>query len=128
MSEPRWLTLEQVKRIHAEQLALFGGPAGLRDEGMLESALGRPLNKFQYSETNLAVLASAYAYGLARNHPFIDGNKRAAFAATIVFLRWNGIPFKPTQADATRTFFELAAGVLSEEQLAEWIARNSPSI
>ena len=125
MTEPLWLTLEQVKRIHAEQLALHGGPAGLRDAGLLESALARPLNKFQYGETDLAALAAAYAYGLARNHPFVDGNKRIAFLAVVTFLAKNSYAFEPDLADATRTFFELAAGVVSEPELAARIARNS---
>jgi len=127
MNEPQWLTLEQVKRIHSEQLVRHGGPSGLRDAGLLESALARPINKFQYGETNLAVLAAAYAYGLARNHPFVDGNKRIAFMATVTFLAKNGYAFEPDLADATRTFFELAAGVVTEPELSAWIARNSPA-
>ena len=86
MNEPIWLDVEIVIDLHAEQLALFGGPDGIRDQGMLESALGRPINKFTYGETDLAALAAAYAFGIARNHPFVDGNKRAAFGAMFVFL------------------------------------------
>jgi death on curing protein len=123
-TEPRPITLSQATRMHAEQLALFGGPAGLRDQGMLESALDRPRNKFQYGETDIAVLAAAYAFGLARNHPFVDGNKRAAFVTMMVFLRKNGVVFVPDQGDATRVIFELAAGALTEEDLAAWIKRN----
>jgi death-on-curing protein len=78
MSEPEWLDTNIILDVHAEQLALFGGADGIRDMRMLESALGRPLNKFSYGETDLAALAAAYAFGLARNHPFVDGNKRAA--------------------------------------------------
>jgi death on curing protein len=126
MSEPRWVTLAQAVRIHSEQLAIFGGPSGLRDEGSLESALDRPRNKFHHGEADLTVLAAAYAFGLARNHPFVDGNKRAAFAVMMVFLRKNGVAFAPDQGDATRTFFELAAGALTEQDLAGWIASNLP--
>jgi len=127
MTEPRWLTREQVERIHSEQLVLHGGPAGLRDAGLLESALARPLNKFQFGETDLAALAAAYAYGLARNYPFVDGNKRIAFMAMVTFLAKNGYAFEPDLGDATRTFFELAAGVVTEPELSAWIARNSPA-
>ena len=79
MNEPVWLDAAEVIDMHAEQLAMFGGPAGVRDPGLLESALGRPVNKWTYGETDLAVLAAAYGYGLARNHAFVDGNKRIAF-------------------------------------------------
>jgi death-on-curing family protein len=95
MTEPRWLTLDAVIDMHAEQLAMFGGPEGIRDRGLLESALDRPRNKFAYGEDDLAALAAAYAFGLARNHPFIDGNKRIAFHALMVFLRVNGVRFAP---------------------------------
>ena len=91
MNEPEWLDVNIVLDVHAEQLALFGGPDGIRDLGLLESALARPLNKFAYGETDLAALAAAYAFGIAKNHPFVDGNKRAAFASMIVFLGITGI-------------------------------------
>lgn len=126
MSEPRWITKDQIVRIHAEQLAVFGGPAGLRDEGMLESALGRPQNKWAFGETDYAVLAAAYAFGLARNRPFVDGNKRAAFMAMMVFLRKNGIRFAPDEAEATVAIIGLAAGEIEEDGLARWIRDNWP--
>lgn len=126
MSEPRWITKAQVIRMHAEQLAVFGGPAGLRDEGMLESALGRPQNKWAFGETDYAVLAAAYAFGIARNHPFVDGNKRAAFMAMMTFLRKNGIAFAPDPAEATVAIMGLAAGEIEEEGLARWIRDNWP--
>ena len=122
MSEPRWITLTQAIRMHGEQLAIFGGPAGLRDQGLLESALDRPRNKFQYGEHDLAVLAASYAFGLAKNHPFIDGNKRAAFLVMVVFLRKNGIAFAPEQGEATQVMFDLAAGAMDEAALAAWVA------
>lgn len=127
MSEPVWLTPELVIDFHAEQLALFGGPAGLRDRGMLESALDRPRNKYAYGENDRAGLAAAYAYGIARNHRFIDGNKRAAFAAMIVFLGLNDIDFLVPEAEATAIILSLAAGEISEESLARWIRDRWPA-
>jgi death-on-curing protein len=127
MSEPNWITKDQTIRMHAEQLAAFGGPAGLRDEGMLESALGRPQNKWAFGETDYAVLAAAYAFGIARNHPFVDGNKRAAFLVMITFLRRNGVDFTPKPAEATVAIQGLAAGEIAEEGLARWIRDNWPA-
>jgi death-on-curing protein len=124
--ELEWLDIDIVLDIHAEQLALFGGGDGLRDRGLLESALARPLNKFAYGETDLAVLAAAYAFGIARNHPFVDGNKRAAFASMIVFLGLNGVEFDVPPADATAIILQLAAGELEEDGLARWIRDNWP--
>ncbi len=127
MNEPRWLTLHDIEDIHAEQLALFGGPAGIRDRGALESALGRPINRWHYENADMAQLAAAYAFGIARNHPFVDGNKRTAFAALMVFLRLNGISFAPPPPDATAAMMALAAGDIVEAGLARWIAANMPS-
>ena len=126
MSEPRWLTLEEVLVAHDRQIARFGGPHGIRDLGALESALGRPVNKFAYGETDLASLAAAYAFGIARNHPFIDGKKRAAFVALMMFLRLNDLRFAPPPAEATAAILGLAAGEISEESLARWIRDRSP--
>jgi death on curing protein len=126
MTEPRWLDVNIVIDVHAEQLALFGGADGIRDLGLLESALGRPLNKFAYGQTNLAALAAAYAFGLARNHPFVDGNKRAAFASIIVFLGLNGIDFDVPPEAATAMLLGLAAGEIDEDGLAHWIEDNLP--
>jgi death on curing protein len=126
MSEPEWLDTTIVLDVHAEQLALFGGADGVRDLGLLESALGRPLNKFSYGETDLAELAAAYAFGIARNHPFVDGNKRAAFASIIVFLGLNGKEFAVPPEEATAMILALAAGEVSEESLARWIRDNWP--
>lgn len=127
MNEPVWLDAEIMIDVHAEQLALFGGPEGIRDLGMLESALGRPVNKFSYGEEDLAALAAAYAFGIARNHPFVDGNKRAAFAAIIVFLGLNDIAFAPNPAEATAIILALAAGEVGEEGFARWIRDNWPA-
>jgi death-on-curing protein len=123
----RWLALNDIIDIHAEQLALFGGPYGLRDEGLLESALTRPLNRWHYGESDLAALAAAYAFGIARNHPFIDGNKRTAFAALMVFLRINGVGFSPNPAEATAIMLALAAGEVDEAGLTRWIRDNWPA-
>jgi death on curing protein len=124
MSEPRWITKNQVVRMHAEQLAIFGGPVGIRDEGLLESAVGRPPNKYAYGEEDLAKLAAAYAFGLARNHPFVDGNKRAAFMTMMTFLRKNGVRFAPAEAVATEAMVALAAGDVDEDGLSRWIRDN----
>ena len=122
MNEPEWLDIELVLDFHAEQLALFGGADGIRDRGLLESALARPINKFAYGETNIAALAAAYGFGIARNHAFVDGNKRTALASMIVFLGLNGIDLDATQEEATAIVLGLAAGEIPEEVLAGWIA------
>jgi len=127
MNEPTWLDVEIMIDLHAEQLALFGGPDGIRDLGMLESALGRPVNKFAYGEGDLAALAAAYAFGITRNHPFVDGNKRAAFGALIVFLGLKDIDFVVAPESATAIILALAAGEVSEESLTRWIRDNWPS-
>lgn len=126
MSELLWLTAREVQDFHAEQLAIHGGPAGLRDPGMLELALGLPRNKWSYGETDLAALAASYAYGIAKNHPFVDGNKRAALMAMIVFLRLNGVPFHPDNAEAATAIIGLAAGEIEEAGLARWIRDRWP--
>jgi death-on-curing protein len=126
MNEPEWLDVNIVLDVHAEQLALFGGPDGVRDLGLLESALARPVNKFAYGETDLAALAAAYAFGIAKNHPFVDGNKRAAFASIIVFLGINGIDLIVPPEQATAVILDLAAGEIGEEGLARWIGDNLP--
>lgn len=123
---PVWLTYEQALAIHSKQLLRFGGAAGLRDEGTLRSALERPVNKWQCEQAGLAELAAAYAFGLAKNHPFIDGSKRIAFMAMLSFLRKNGVRFAPDQAQATVIILSLAAGEVSEEGLTRWIRDNWP--
>jgi death-on-curing protein len=119
--EPRWLDSGLVIDFHAEQLALFGGPEGIRDEGLLESALARPLNKFAYGETDMAALAAAYGFGIAKNHPFIDGNKRAALASMIVFLGLNKLDIEVSSQELTAVILSLAAGEISEDVLAQWL-------
>lgn len=126
MSEPRWLSLREVLVAHERQLAKFGGPEGLRDQGALESALGRPQNKWQYEQADLAMCAAAYAFGIARNHPFVDGNKRAAFVSFVLFLRLNGVLFSPDRVQATKIIQDLAAGLVNEDGLTRWIRDNWP--
>ncbi|HEX2364060.1 MAG TPA: type II toxin-antitoxin system death-on-curing family toxin [Bradyrhizobium sp.] len=125
--EPIWITCEQAIAIHSRQLRRFGGAPGLRDEGMLRSALERPINKWTYEQAPLAELAAAYAFGLAKNHAFVDGNKRIAFMAMMVFLRRNGVEFAPGPAQATTIILALAAGEVSEESLTRWIRDNWPA-
>src|SRR6201995_738079 len=124
--EPLWITYQQAIAIHGEQLRRFSGASGLRDEGMLRSALERPVNKWSYEQAGLAELAAAYAFGLAKNHAFVDGNKRIAFMTMMVFLRKNGVPFAPDPAQSTAMILSLAAGEVSEESLTRWIRDNWP--
>ncbi|MBA2399595.1 MAG: type II toxin-antitoxin system death-on-curing family toxin [Bradyrhizobium sp.] len=124
--EPLWITYEQAIAIHSRQLRRFGGAAGLRDEGLLRS-LERPVNKWRYEQAELAELASAYAFGLAKNHAFIDGNKRIAFMVMRVFLLKNEVAFSPKPEHATAIILSLAAGEVSEESLTRWIRDNWPS-
>jgi death-on-curing protein len=127
MTEPFWLTRQIVEAIHDEQLAVHGGAGGLRDEGMLESALERPRNKWSYEQADLDELAAAYAYGIARNHPFVDGNKRTSLLALYTFLGLNGIDFDVPEADAAAIILGLAAGEIGEEGLTRWIRDNWPA-
>jgi death-on-curing protein len=126
VSEPFWLTAAMIVAIHDEQLAIHGGSAGLRDSGLLESALDRPRNKWAYEQAALPELAAAYGYGIARNHPFVDGNKRTALLAIYTFLGVNDVDFVVPEADAAAIILSLAAGEVSEENLARWIRDNWP--
>lgn len=123
---PDWLTVEMIVAIHDEQLATHGGPSGIRDAGMLESALDRPRNKWAYENADLPELAAAYGYGIAKNHPFVDGNKRTSLLAIYTFLGINGIDFIVPEAEAAAMILALAAGEVSEESLAGWIRDNWP--
>jgi len=126
VNEPEWLSEEVIIAIHDEQLAIHGGGSGLRDPGMLASALERPVNKWSYEGADLAALAAAYAFGLAKNHPFIDGNKRTALLALYTFLFINGVDFIVPEADAAAAILALAAGEVEEEGLTRWIRDNWP--
>jgi death-on-curing protein len=127
MSEPVWVPADLVIAIHDMQLKLFGGPAGLRDEGALESGVGRPQNRYAYEQADLATLAAAYAFGIARNHPFVDGNKRAALLTLVTFLGLNDIDFIVDEAEAVVMIRGLAAGEVDEAGLTRWIRDNLPA-
>lgn len=128
MSEPVWLSRDLVLAIQAELIAQFGGAVGIRDEGLLESALARPQNLFAYGEPSLTDLAAAYAYGLTRNHPFLDGNKRIALSALDVFLQLNGMELTAPEAEAVVVMRDLAAGELDEPDFATWIRINAAAL
>ncbi|GLT02454.1 death-on-curing protein [Sphingobium jiangsuense] len=119
-SEPVWIETELALAIHDRQLAEHGGPTGLRDASGLESALARPRNRWVYGETDICALAAAYAYGLARNHPFIDGNKRTAWVLARLFLALNGVAIQFIAEDAIRIVLSLASGEIDEEKLSDW--------
>lgn len=122
--EPVWLSFDLALAIHDRQLAEHGGPIGLRDPNLLESALARPVNQWVYGEDDLSALAAAYAYGVARNHPFADGNKRTAWVFARLFLRLNGQSLLFTPVEAIETVLALAAGSLSEADLADWFRQH----
>lgn len=117
----RWIDKQALCLLHGETLAEHGGAAGVRDEGLLESALARPQNLVAYGNPDVATLAASYAFGIARNHPFVDGNKRAAFLSVGLFLALNGHRLVATQAEATVAVFALAAGELEEAEFAKWL-------
>lgn len=121
-----WLLEETVIAIHQRQVSEHGGSEGLRDEGLLAAALARPQNVLAYAQPppDLAALAAAYAYGIARNHPFVDGNKRTALVAARTFLLLNGVNLAANQDEKYLTFLQLAQGALTEEQLADWIRKR----
>jgi death on curing protein len=121
---PVWLGRDLILAIHEEQIAEHGGGEGLRDLGLLESALARPLNLAAYGSPDLAALAAALGYGLARNHPFVDGNKRTAFVAVETFLALNGLDLTAGDAECVVAMLDLAAGDLPEEGFAAWLRDN----
>lgn len=129
MNEPRWLDRRAILLLHAEALAAHGGISGLRDPALLDSALARPVNQYLYNPAaDLAQLAAAYGFGLAKNHPFADGNKRIAFIATALFVRSNGYRLISEPIDEIRTMLSLAAGELSEEELASWLRTHTETV
>jgi death on curing protein len=117
----RWINKGALLLLHADSLAEHGGAVGLRDEGLLDSALARPLNLLAYGKPDVASLAASYGVGLAKNHAFVDGNKRAAFLSVGLFLALNGWRLKAGEAEATLTMFDVASGTLDEAQFADWI-------
>ncbi len=126
MTEPKWISDAVVHAIHRRQIAEHGGIDGIRDAGLLESALSKPVNLFHYAEPkpSISEMAAAYAFGIARNHAFIDGNKRTALVVCRLFLALNGVEFTATAADKYQVFIKLAAGEITEEELADWISSH----
>ncbi len=125
-SEPRWISKKALLLLHEESLSEFGGARGLRDEGLLESAVARPRNTYVYNDAaTLGELAASYCYGIAKNHAFVDGNKRAAFLSVGLFLVNNGYRLTASQVEAIETMLGVAAGKESQPELALWIAQNS---
>ncbi len=129
MNSPIWIDPEAFRLLHSESLAEYGGLSGMRNEGLLMSALARPQNLFAYEQvTDISRLAAAYAYGITKNHPFIDGNKRAAFLSIGLFLALNGFNLQVEQQKAVNIILSLAAGDLDESALTTWIAKYSVSL
>lgn len=124
--EPLWIETRDVLAIHDRQLALHGGAAGVRDQGLLESALARPRQHYAYADSpGILEMAALYSAGIVRNHPFVDGNKRTGFVAGILFLELNGFDFRATEPDATQAVMSLAAGTLDEAGFTAWLRENS---
>ncbi|MDL5054792.1 type II toxin-antitoxin system death-on-curing family toxin [Oscillatoria laete-virens NRMC-F 0139] len=124
MKEPVWVLREVVFMSHEQSLAEFGGAAGIRDEGLLDSALNKPQNLFAYEKPTLFEMAASYAFGIVKNHPFIDGNKRTGFVVAVTFLQINGWRLEAGEVDATLRTLALAAGEMSEAAYAEWLQAN----
>ena len=123
--EPRWLLAEVVLAIHKMLIAEHGGTGEVRDRGLLESALARAKNLHSYEKPSLARLAATYAFGIAKNHPFVDGNKRVALTAAAVFMEINGLTFDAAEAEVVAVFRDLAAGKITEDELTVWLEKNS---
>lgn len=121
MTEPEWIGLAVALAIHEEQIAEHGGGEGVRDAGLLESALARPRNAWGYGVTDLCALAASLGHGIARNHPFVDGNKRTAFVAVETFLILNGVELMAGDADCVVAMLDLAAGEMTEDEFAAWL-------
>lgn len=128
MTEPKWLSRDIAVAIHGELIAEHGGLSGVRDEGLLESALARANNRHAYGEPSLYEVAAAYGFGLARNHPFLDGNKRIALASIDVFLQLNGFALAASEVETVAVIRDLAAGEIDEEELTRWIEANASPI
>ena len=125
MKKWRWLEADELAAVHNELIAEFGGSSGLRDRALLESAAARPKHLATYQQPNVFELAAAYAFGLAGNHPFVDGNKRVALLAAFTFLELNGWEVTAEEAAAVLVFLDLASGKLEEKELAAWLERNA---
>jgi death on curing protein len=125
MSEPVWIADELALAIHDRQLVEHGGAEGLRDEALLQSALGRPLNHFAYESTDIVELAAKYTAGIVQNHPFVDGNKRTGFVVGVLFLELNGYRFTASEEAAAQAVLDLAAGRMDERGFCEFLRANS---
>ena len=128
MSEPIWVPNRAVYIIHDRQIARHGGASGLRDEGLLQGALQRPINKWQYENSDTFGCAAAYAFGVAKAHAFVDGNKRTAFVTSVTFLRLNGWHFVTKPAEGVIFMEDLASGAVSEESFRNWLEQSSTKI
>ena len=128
MSEPVWVPARAVYIIHDRQIARHGGASGLRDEGLLQGALQRPINKWQYENSDTFGCAAAYAFGVAKAHAFVDGNKRTAFVTSVTFLRLNGWHFVTEPAEGVTFMEDLASGAVSEESFRNWLEQSSTKI
>jgi death-on-curing protein len=124
-AEPEWLSADDALFFHAQILAAFGGAIGVRDQSLLESAMSRPQHVFAYQSQDLCTLAGAYAHGIAKNHPFVDGNKRVTFAVTRIFLGMNDVAFDPPEAEAVVMVEGLASSELTQAEFAEWVRKHS---
>jgi death-on-curing protein len=128
MKEPVWIELREVLAAHSEQLAAYGGSDGVRDRTLLESAIAKPLNVFAYGEPDIFDLAASYAFGIARNYAFIDGNKRTAASISLGFLYINGWDIQAEKEDEYFAFLHLAEGTLSEQEMAAWFRAHAVAI
>jgi len=125
MKQPIWMEKREVLAAHSEQLAAYGGSDGIRDETLLDSALAKPLNVFAYSDPDIFDLAASYAFGIARNHAFIDGNKRTAASISMGFLHFNGWEIESDKEDEYTTFLKLAEGLIPEAEMAAWFRAHA---
>ncbi len=128
MPEPKWLSHAVLDAVHVELIRNHGGAHGVRDRNLLDLALARPKHKWSYGKADLPALAAAYGFGLAKNHGYVDGNKRVAYMAIFVFLHLNGLDLVASEPDAVVTMTDVASGELSEDQLAAWIRANTQSL
>lgn len=125
MPEPEWIGVETALAIHEEQIAEHGGGEGVRDRGLLESALARPRNAWGYGVTDICTLAATLGHGIARNHPFVDGNKRTAFVVVETFLILNGAELGASDAESVVAMLDLAAGEMTEDEFADWLRAHT---
>jgi death on curing protein len=120
-----WISRELILAVHDEMLAQYGGASGIRDEGLLERALARPVNRAVYEEPDIAKLAALYAVSIARNHPFVDGNKRAAFGAMTLFLSLNGLELEAPEVEAAEIMLKMAGHCIEDEEFAAWVVAHA---